>query len=580
MRQAVHALIGALLISAVRAEVVFAQIEPKWPDFPNFDRGPGFYLSWLKIAVCWLVFLVWVATTDWVNRDAQQHRFNDNRWNSTVFFPFVASFILLWIIPIFWAGFPLMLLAFAIPLGWYILFRNNIVAPHEQVLTGDHLRYVFATRLNSIGFKFEAERKAGKDIGPPVELTGQGAADERENTAHLIMARQSEGFLPAREILADALQRRAESLMLDYSAQAAAVRFEIDGVWHNGEPRNREEADAALAVLKTLASLNATERRARQQGTFGAKWANVKYTAHLLSQGTKTGERVLIRFDDGSHRFKKLLDVGMRDKLQDQVNDLLKAHAGFVVFSSPARGGLTAMINAALGSADRFTRGWVAVEDVEHAERVVENVAVTTFNSAEGEGPDTVLPRLLRSYPDVIVVRDLVNPETIDLLCDQIEQNRLIISGVRAKDCAEALLRVLAMKPTPSKFIGAVSGVVNGRLVRKLCDTCKEAYAPPPQVLQQLRLPAGKIEAFYRPPQAPEEVCADCGGIGYYGRTSIFEVLVVDDGVRQALATTPQLDAVRAAARKSGMRSLQEDGILLVVKGVTSLQELMRALKE
>jgi len=579
MRHVVQALIGALLVTAVRADVVLAQT-PKWPDHPGFERGPGFYFNSIGIVVCWLLFLVWVATTDWVNRDAQQHRFNDYRWNSIVFFPFVASFILLWLIPFFWVGFPLMLVAYAVPLGMYIAYRNNIVPPHETVMTGDHLRFVFATRLNSIGFKMEAERQAGKDLGPPVELTGQGGADERENSAHLLLARQSEGFLPAREVLADALQRRAESLMLDYSAQAVAVRFEIDGVWHNGEPRNREEADAALAVMKMIASLNPAERRARQQGTFGAKWANVKYTAQLLSQGTKTGERVLIRFDDGSQRFKKLADVGMRDKLQEQVLELLKSPTGFVIFSSPPRGGLTAMLNSSIGSADRFTRGWVAVDDVAHTERVIENVGVTTYNSAEGESPITVLPRLIRTYPDVIVVRDLVNPETIDLLSEQIEHGRLVISGVRAKDCAEALLRVLAMKPTPSKFIGAVTGAVNGRLLRKLCDTCKEAYAPPPQLLQQLRLPAGKIEAFYRPPQAPEEVCPDCGGIGYYGRTSIFEVLVVDDAVRQALATTPKLDAVRAAARKAGMRSLQEDGILLVAKGVTSLQELMRALKE
>ncbi|MBX3415859.1 MAG: Flp pilus assembly complex ATPase component TadA [Pirellulales bacterium] len=579
MRQFVVAVVGGLAVSAFRVEVLLAQT-PKWPDSPGFERGPGFYMSWLKLIVCWLLFLIWVATADWINRDAQIHRFKDHRWNAIVFFPFVASFILLWTIPFFWVGFPLMLLAYGIPVGWYILYRNNIVPPHEQVMTGDHLRFVLFTRLNSLGFKLDAERKAGKDLGPPIELTGQGGADERENTAHLLLARQSEGFLPAREILAEALTRRCESLMLDYTAQAAAVRYEIDGVWHNGEARNREEADAALAVMKTIASLNAAERRARQQGTFGAKWANVKYTAHFLSQGTQTGERVLIRFDDGSQRIKKLSDTGMRDKLQEQVGELLKAQQGFVIFSAPPRGGLTALMNAALNSSDRFTRGWVAVEEVTQPERTIENVAVTTYNAAEGETPDTVLPRLVRQYPDVIIVRDLVNPETINLLVEQLESNRLIITGVKAKDSAEALLRILAMKPNAAKFIGAVSGVVNGRLIRKLCDTCKEAYAPPPQVLQQLRLPVGKIEAFYRPPQTPEEVCPDCGGIGYYGRTAIFEVLNVDDGVRQTLATTPRLDALRVAARKAGMRTLQEDGILLVVKGVTSLQELMRALKE
>ena len=125
--------------------------------------------------------------------------------------------------------------------------------------------------------------------------------------------------------------------------------------------------------------------------------------------------------------------------------------------------------------------------------------------------------------------------------------------------------------------------MVNQRLVRKLCDACKEAYTPPPQILQQLGIPEGRVQAFYRPPQPnpeePKEPCEVCGGIGYLGRTAIFELLVVGDAVRKAL-TTAKLDLLRQAARKDGMKNLQEEGVLLVAKGVTSLPELMRVLKQ
>jgi len=107
---------------------------------------------------------------------------------------------------------------------------------------------------------------------------------------------------------------------------------------------------------------------------------------------------------------------------------------------------------------------------------------------------------------------------------------------------------------------------------------------PPPQVLQQLGIPEGRVQAFYRPfqpnPQEPKEPCQVCGGIGYFGRTAIFELLVVGDNVRKALATSPKLDVLRQAARKDGMKSLQEEGVLLVARGVTSLPELMRVLKQ
>jgi type II secretory ATPase GspE/PulE/Tfp pilus assembly ATPase PilB-like protein len=105
---------------------------------------------------------------------------------------------------------------------------------------------------------------------------------------------------------------------------------------------------------------------------------------------------------------------------------------------------------------------------------------------------------------------------------------------------------------------------VNQRLVRKLCDKCKEAYVPPPQVLQRLGIPAGRVQAFYRPPtpnpQEPKEPCQQCGGIGYFGRTAIFEVLIVGDAVRQVLTAKPRLDLLRQAARRDGLKSFQEEG--------------------
>ncbi len=116
-----------------------------------------------------------------------------------------------------------------------------------------------------------------------------------------------------------------------------------------------------------------------------------------------------------------------------------------------------------------------------------------------------------------------------------------------------------------------------------MCDKCKEPYTPPADVLKQLGLPADKVKAFYRPPKSSDEdkkdICRECGGVGYLGQTAIFELTVVEDLLRKTLAATPKLDALRLAARKSGNKTLQEEGILMVVRGATSLPELMRVLK-
>ncbi len=576
-------LAAAIAICALGAGDLFAQESSNWPSVPLDGqdwRGPGFYLSWVKILVSWLVFLAWVGTTDWVNRDCQIKELDYPRWNPIVFGSFMAAFVLLWLIPYFWVGFFLLLIAYATPLTWYIIYRNSKVEMAERVLTRDHLRYWLAERLLVIGVKMEVEAKSSHEKGPPVTLTARGGATERDDNARTLSTRQAPGFRDSRQLIADALARRASAIMLDYSQQGVAVRVMVDGVWLTDEPQPRETADPMLETLKVVCGLNPQDRQSRQEGAFAAEYESIRYEATLASQGTKTGERVIVQFEDKETRFDTLDDLGMRPKLQEQVTSVLGLQRGFLLFSAMPAAGLRSTMNVLLRSTDRFTREFMAVEEETNRYQEVENIPVTTYKAADGQTPLDVLPKLLRMEPNVVVVRDLVNSDTVGLLSKQVEENRLIIGTIRAKDCAEALVRVLAMKMPGAEFAPAAAAVLNQRLIRKLCDKCKEAYAPTPQVLQQLRIPQGRVQAFYRPPQQPEEVCPECGGVGYKGRTALFELLVVDDTVRKVLATSPKLDLVRQAARKAGMRTLQEEGILLVAKGVTSLPELMRVMKQ
>ncbi len=569
-----------VLLSWLLPGVAAAQTFP-WPDVDisrGFPYGPGFYLSATKIALCWFVFCFWVYSSEFVNFQGQRRKYRYVRWNNLVFFTFVPSFILVWFIPIFWLSFPLMLLAWIVPLTLFIRHYNRDVPYDEQVMTGPHLRFWFAGVVAPLGIKIEAERRSPDEL-IAVKLVAKGGESSTHDGANLLQAKESPVFNLTRELLVDVFARRGEALMLDYTQQAVGVRIQVDGLWTNGEPLDRETGDGMLAVLKIISSLNPGERRKRQQGEFEASYGKKKYTCTITTQGTKTGERALIQFDDGASQFEKLPDLGMREKMVDQVREILAHNEGFFLISAPPGAGLTATIAGALGSADRYTRDFKAVEDKQNLEAPIENIEQVTYDSAAGESPDSILPQLLLKHPDVIVCRDLVNLQTVDILCGQAE-GRLVISSIRAKDCVEALLRVLAFKAEPEKFANVVTGVINQRLVRRLCDTCKEAYAPQPQLLKKLGLPAGRVEALYRPPQQPEEVCPDCGGMGYLGRIGVFELLVVGDHMRQYLAKGAKLDVLRKVARKEGMRSLQEEGILLVAKGVTSLPELMRVLKE
>lgn len=373
-------------------------------------------------------------------------------------------------------------------------------------------------------------------------------------------------------------------MLLDYAQDGVACRIQVDGVWHNAQNRERETADAALEVLKTICALNPADRRSKQVGEFGAETEGRKLRLRFTSQGVPTGERVLMQQIEVGLAKKRLPDVGMRDKMQEQLKEVLNRKKGFVVLSSPPGGGLSTMMHAVVGTMDRYMRSFVGLEDQTKREMEMENVPVKTFDPQGGDNSsEAVLARILREYPDAIVASEPSNAATMDELVEQSDTDRFVVTSIRAKEASEALLRCLMLKTKPQPFIHNVSASLNCRLIRKLCESCREAYQPPPEVMQQLGLPPGRVQAFYRPPTPnPEqkEVCKQCNGLGYHGRTALFELLVVDDGVRQALLRSPQLDTVRNMARKAGMRTLQEEGIVLVAKGVTSLPELMRVLKE
>jgi general secretion pathway protein E len=157
----------------------------------------------------------------------------------------------------------------------------------------------------------------------------------------------------------------------------------------------------------------------------------------------------------------------------------------------------------------------------------------------------------------------------------------LIITTIPARDSVEALLRVLVMEVPAASFASAISTVVHGRLIRKLCEDCREPYAPSAELLKKMGIPEGRIEYFYRSPDNRETtVCEFCDGIGYRGRIGIYELLNINDEMRSILVSgQPPIESLRKAARAAGFQTELDHGKLLVARGVTSVDELQRAFK-
>lgn len=600
-----HRSTTAILAAAIPLLLV-AAAAAQWPEVPDAvanTRGPGFYFAWWKILLLMIPFWLWVTTADWIGRDAAIHSEKTGQtkevWNPVVVFGFFLVFMVLGLgIPIFFAGFAVLMVAYIGLLSAYVAQRNSKVRDDDKVFTPAHIKRWFA----NLGKKKDKEfRKAAWQYGAAVDFLGQ-SGDKQVDQGNLITARQSPVFIPAKELMADAINMRAEKILMDYTAEAVAIQYMIDGVWHSAAPKlhdkdplNREMGDGILAIYKKICNLNPADRRSRQEGKMQVTFEEKKHNLSLTSQGTPTGERVLLLFLPAVKTPPTLMELGMRELLHNRLKEVMSGRGNIVAFCAMPGDGLTATWVAALRGSDRFVRDYITIQDVAKVEPEVENVeSGMKFNAAAGETPMKVLPQALLRQPEVLCVPEIADGATLNLLVEQaIDDERKGIISLRAKEAAEGVLRLLMLKPDAEKFAKTLAAVVNQRLVRKLCDACREQFQPAPDVLQRLGIPPGKVNVLYRekqplppgvePPKPkkgdPPLICPKCKGIGYYGRTAIFEVLIVDDKFREAMVKQPKIEVLRQVARQSGNWNLQEEGILMLAQGVTSFNELQRVLK-
>jgi len=564
-----------------QGEAKTATTHPEAYRWTDHEYG---YLNPVKIVALFILFWVWVWTTDWVGQDCQDRKLPQETWVTANVFVFSATFWLLAaFIPLF-LGYLLAVAAWAVPLGLYIRTRNQIVDIHERVLTADHLRYVMSSLS---GGKVDAEKKEAWDTGPQMEIKSMGG-DDAQNTHNLYQARKlPDAYVWLKELIAEMVMRRSTKVMMDYTRDTVGMRYLIDGVWLAGENRDRASSDQLLTVMKLLCNLKPEERRARQSGEFFVKYDGQKMTCKVGSQGTQSGERVLFEVPTSSSKLDSLSALGMRDAMIQEAKDLMLSPKGMFVFSARPEGGLTTLFQAGLLSTDRLMRDFVGFEPANSEEPEILNVSTSTYDMQAGQKPEDLIPTLARSQPDAFVARVMETKTVFELMLDQANDKRIVFTSSPVKeDGAEAILRLLAMKVDPKEFAKALIGVLNTRLCRRLCRECRQEFVPNPQLLKKLGIPEGSVEKLYRspPPPGPDDPpvkpCESCGGIGFVGQIGIFELIKVNDGIRNAIIKSPTLEAVRAASRAAGNRTLQEEAIRLVATGVTSLEEVSRVLKE
>jgi general secretion pathway protein E len=543
-------------------------------------RGYGFYLNLFKFVPVVLIYLMWAWTTGWVDDDTKElanTRFE--MWNSVVFATGVLGLALVWAIPIYAVGLILLLLSYFIPLFTYIYIRNQTVPDDNKVLTPYHLGEVANNVMNKMGMHgvFNKGDDAGDKAGPPIVFVGKSQGSTKADPERVQRAEESKSYMAAKELVYDAVLRRATDIHLEPTSEQLSVRYRIDGILHAAEPFDRPTGDAVLNVFKVLAAMDISEKRKPQDGSFGAKLESRDIDFRVATSGSKSGEKMVMRILDNASSVGKLEEVGLRSKMVAEIRSVVTQPHGMFLCCGPTGSGKTTTLYACLREIDRFQKNIITVEDP--IEYHLDNITQMEINNKSGQTFAGSLRSIMRQDPDVIMIGEIRDQETATIACQAATTGHFVFSTVHSNDTITALFRLLDLGVEPFMIASALTAVLGQRLVRSLCENCKEPYKPKPEFLKKANLPADKVDVFYRKPTEPEQVCPVCGGTGYLGRTGIFELLIITDPMRDLIRENPSLNAIKAEARKNGMIYLQEDGLRQVIQGKTSIDELLRVVK-
>jgi general secretion pathway protein E len=543
-------------------------------------RGPGFYLSLLKFVPVLLVFLLWTWTSYWVDDDTKElNNLKFELWNSVMFAGGLVGFLLLWVVPFYAVGLGLLVVSYLVPLIWYVVVRNQTVPDDAKVLTAYHLGEVANSILNKMGMKglFNRTESSMDKSGPPITFIGKTQGTGKIDDERVQKAEQSKFYMAAKELVYDAVLRRATDIHLEPSSEQMSVRYRIDGILHQAEPFDRPTGDAVINIFKVLSALDISEKRKPQDGSFAARAEGRDIDFRVATSGSKGGEKMVIRILDNAATVARLDEVGLRPKLVAEIRSMVTQPHGMFLCCGPTGSGKTTTLYACMREIDRFQKNIITVEDP--IEYHLDNITQIEIHTKSGQTFAGSLRSILRQDPDVIMIGEIRDQETATIACQAATTGHLVFSTVHANDTVTALFRLLDLGVEPFMIASALTAVLGQRLVRVLCETCKEPYKPKPEFLKKANLPADKVDVFYRKPATPEQVCPQCGGTGYLGRTGIFELLIVTDAIRDMIRENPSVNAIKAEARKNGMIYLQEDGLRQVIQGKTSIEELLRVVK-
>jgi len=377
------------------------------------------------------------------------------------------------------------------------------------------------------------------------------------------------------QVLAEAIELRATDVHFEPFEDELRVRYRIDGVLQEAAlpPEVRQFQAPIVSRLKILSHLDIAEKRLPQDGRIKLKIAGREIDVRVSVIPMLHGEAVVLRLLERSAALLGLERLGMSADDRSAMERILDLPHGIVLVTGPTGSGKTTTLYAALSRINDVERKIVTIEDpVEYHLRGINQIQVLTKAGLTfGRG----LRSILRHDPDVILVGEIRDRETAEIAVQASLTGHLVFSTLHTNDAPGALTRLVDMGIEPYLVASSLEAVLAQRLVRLICPNCRESFRPADPEVLQAEFGQKAPDLLYRGPG-----CRECQGTGYRGRTGIFELMLVTEGIRKLVLERASTGEIRKLAEEQGTKSLRDDGWRHVLQGRTTIEEVLRVTKD
>ena len=390
-------------------------------------------------------------------------------------------------------------------------------------------------------------------------------------------------------LMFQAVKERASDIHIEPREKDLLVRYRVDGVLREHKRANRNFVNSIISRVKIMSGLNIAEKRLPQDGRIRRKIAGKDIDMRVATAPTPHGERITIRLLDRSSVLLDLADIGFASDHLVAIDEIIHRPHGILLVTGPTGSGKTTTLYYCLSQINKPDLNILTVEDpVEYQLEGISQIQVNpkielTFASA--------IRSFLRHDPDVIMVGEIRDSETASMAVTASLTGHLVFSSVHTNDAAGAITRLVDMGIEPFLVASSLVGLLAQRLIRRVCVDCRVVHRPSPEELAKVGLDAEKffagtivrpvLKTSVKPPppglvyNANPNGCTRCNKSGYTGRSAIYELLLIDDEIRQLALKNSDSGQIKKAAVRKGMRTLREDGALKVLAGMTTIEEVL-----